>query len=167
MKNKTKIILSGLAALLSIAYLVCSIVIPAETMEFMNKVGVILNYPITIAGVSMTIGGIAAYFLVNVILKTTKFGRKELDNIKKDNEEFKASVENTINEGKKNVQENNDEYNKLQNNLDEMLNNSKKDYEHLEELVLSALEVVPNKKIRAKVKEYRDEKATNTETKEE
>ena len=85
MKNKTKIIISGLAALLSIAYLVCSIVIPAETMEFMNHVGAILNYPITIAGVSMTIGGIIAYFLVNVILKTTKFGRKELDNIKKEN----------------------------------------------------------------------------------
>lgn len=155
MKVKTKVIISGLAALLSIAYLVCSLVIPAETIEFINKVGVILNYPITIAGVSMTIGGIFAYILVNFILKTTKFGRKELDNMQKGNEAVKNEVEqfktdtlNTI----KNFKTEIDEFKKDTETKTTVMINQ---FEVLQNNMLSALEVIPNKKVQAIIIEYK------------
>lgn len=155
MKLKTKIIISGLAALLSIAYLVCSLVIPAETIEFINKVGVILNYPITIAGVSMTIGGLFSYFLVNIILKTTKFGRKELDNMKADNEavkneveQFKANTLNTI----KNFKTEIDDFKKDTETKTTVMINQ---FEVLQNNMLSALEIIPNKKVQAIIIEYK------------
>lgn len=155
MKVKTKVIISGLTILLLIAYLVCSLVIPAETVEFINKVGVILNYPITIAGVSMTIGGLFFYFLVKFILKTTKFGRKELDNMQKGNEAIKNEVEqfktdtlNALNNFKNDI-------NDFKKSCDDKTTVMINQFEVLQNNMLSALEVIPNKKVQAIIIEYK------------
>lgn len=165
--KKIKVIISGLAAVLAVAYFVCSLVIPGQTAWFMEQVSVVLNYPITIAGVSMTIGGIIAWILVNFILKNTKFGRKELvamderiKNIETNNETHKTNVNEVTKEyiGK---------YIELEKKCCEERELNAKDYGRLEELVLASLDTIPNKKVKAKVKEFRDEKTVNIETEEE
>ena len=162
--KKIKVIISGLAALLAIAYLVCSLLIPAETIEFMNNVGVILNYPITIAGVSMTIGGIIAYVLVNFVIKNTKFGRRELTNMKADNdavkndiEQFKADILNTI----KNFRTEIDNFEKDTELKTTVMINQ---FENLQYEMLNALKTIPNKKVQAIINEY---KAKYEDTKQE
>lgn len=165
--KKIKIILPIVAALLAIAYFVCSLVIPGQTAWFMGQVGVVLNYPITIAGVSMTIGGIIAWILVNFILKNTKFGRKELvamdkriETIETNNETHKTNVNEVTKEyiGK---------YIELEKKCSEEKAEDAKKYDRLEKLVLTSLDTIPNKKVKAKVKEFRDEKTVNIETEEE
>lgn len=165
--KKIKIILPIVAALLAIAYFVCSLVIPSETNWFMGQVGVVLNHPITIAGVSMTIGGVIAWILVNFILKNTKFGRKELDGIKKDNastsgkvEEFQNNVTNQIEEMKKQWEE----FKKEEIDRSSLTLNSAG---NAERMMIDALKTIPNKKVQTIVKRYEDEKTVNIETEEE
>lgn len=165
--KKLKLTLSIIAALLAVAYFVCSLVIPEQTVWFMGQVGVVLNYPITIAGVSMTIGGIIAWILVNFILKNTKFGRKELDGMKKDNanisgkvEEFQNNVTNQIEEMKKQWEE-------FKNEEIERSSLTLNGADNAERMMINALKTIPNKKVQAIVKRYEDEKAVDIETKEE
>lgn len=165
--KKTKLVVSIIAALLAVAYFVCSLVIPDETKWFMEQVGIVLNYPITIAGVSITIGSIIAYVLVNFVLKNTKFGKKQLvameqriDTIESKNEDHKTNLNEVTQEYIGKYIDLEKEYNK-----EKEYNEAR--YAKLEELVLSSLETVPNKKVRAKVKGFRDEKTVNIETEEE
>ena len=147
-----------------IASLLCSIIIPEQFNKFMEQLALILNYPITIAGVSMTIGGIIAYVLVNFVIKNTKFGRKELTNMKADNdavkndvEQFKVDTLNTI----KNFRTEIDNFEKDTETKTTVMINQ---FENLQYEMLNALKTIPNKKVQAIVDEY---KAKYEDTKQE
>ena len=88
MKKFLKITISVLLLIALIAYFMCNLVIPGQTKWFMEQVALVMNYPITIAGVSVTIGGIASYIIVKYVMSMTKFGRKELDQIKANNSQY-------------------------------------------------------------------------------
>lgn len=138
-----------------IASLLCSIIIPEQFNKFIEQVTLILNYPITIAGVSMTIGGIIAYVLVNFVIKNTKFGRRELTNMKADNdavkndvEQFKADTLNTV----KNFRTEIDDFKKDTETKTTVMINQ---FENLQYEMLNALKTIPNKKVQAIVDEYK------------
>lgn len=143
------LILGGL-----LAYSVCALSAPEFTKHATDVVMGWLNTPVAIAGISTTIGGIITYIIVNFVIKSTKFGRKELDNNKKEFEDFK---ENTINEVKEfeeivNNCENN--YKTFTADCDNRITIMCEQFTDLMNNTMSALKTIPNKKVQAIVSEY-------------
>lgn len=167
MKKFLKFFISIIIIILMITYLVCSIKLPGQTRWFMEQASKVLNYPISIAGISTTIGAIAAYFIVKYIMNMTKFGRRELDAHKKEIdvqqkriEEFKELVSNKVFLIESN-------YKEFCTDVENSLKNNTASYNHLQDALISALSVIPNKRIQIIVKEYKDEKESNAQTTEE
>ena len=153
--KKINIFLTIAIILLAAVYLTCCIIIPAQTNAFLDHLSVILNYPITIAGVSVTLGGLFLWIITNFVLKNTKFGKRELTNMKANNEaikndveQFKADTLNTI----KNFKTEIDDFKKDTETKTTVMINQ---FEVLQNNMLSALEVIPNKKVQAIIIEYK------------
>ena len=157
MNKFLKIFVPILAGILIIAYFVCNLLIPGQTAWFMTQVGLVLNYPITIAGVSMTIGGIITYIIVNFVIKNSKFGRKELDNMKKEFEQLQdASIKHEQALTMK-ISEYEDKFNELKNSCNNQITIMLEQFEDLQNSTLDALKTIPNKKVQAIVAQYETE----------
>lgn len=164
MKRSAKIVLYLIIIINIIVLSACYIIIPEQVNAALSLLSDILNKPITVAGVSMTIGGIIAYVLVNFVIKNTKFGRRELTNMKADNdavkndvEQFKADTLNAV----KNFRTEIDDFKKDTEIKTTVMINQ---FENLQNNMLSALKTIPNKKVQAIVDEY---KAKYEDTKQE
>ena len=156
MMNKFfKIFLPILAGVLAVAYFVCNLVIPGQTTWFMEQVALVLNYPITIAGVSVTLGAVASYIITKYVMSMTKFGRKELDQIKANNSQYTEQIntfcENVTNE----VNDMKAQYEELKVNCNNQITVMLEQFENLQNKTLTALETIPNKKVQAIVAEYK------------
>lgn len=164
MKRSAKIVLYLIIIINIIILSVCYIIIPEQVNAALSLLSDILNKPITVAGVSMTIGGIIAYVLVNFVIKNTKFGRRELTNMKANNEavkndveQFKSDTLNTV----KNFRTEIDDFKKDTELKTTVMINQ---FENLQYEMLNALKTIPNKKVQAIVDEY---KAKYEDTKQE
>lgn len=78
MKKVIKIICAILLSIGVIALIVCMIAIPNETKEFLNIVFDLLDKPIVLCGVSITLGGALTFFLTRYIMSNTSIGKKNL-----------------------------------------------------------------------------------------
>lgn len=140
--------------ILALAATVLCFVFPVQAKETCENVINVLNTPFVIAGVSVTLGGLLTFIVSKFILNNTKFGRKEIDNLKAENEEFKK----IIIENEKSVNEKVDNCEKQVNKLEESCNNQCTimlgQFESLQTNVINALKAIPNKKIQAIVEEY-------------
>lgn len=144
-----------------VIYTVSGIFAPEQTKQLTDTVVSWLNTPVGIAGVSTTIGGIISYVIVNFVMKNSKFGRKELDNIKNDNNAFKDEVNKyreQINEYKDKAVAQIEEYkNKFEETKKECENKVTVMYEEFndaQKMLVDSLKTIPNKKVQAIVAEY-------------
>lgn len=146
-----------------IIYVVSGIFAPTETKHATDIVIGWLNTPVGIAGVSTTIGGIIAYILVNFVVRNTKFGRKELDNMKKSCDEFQANVIVLENNAAKEIEECKKKYEELDKSCEDKVKIMYQQFEDLQNTLLSSLKTIPNKKVQAIVAKYETEYAVRKE----
>lgn len=141
MKKVLKIIGAILLSLGVIAFIVCLCVIPNEMQLFFDKVVEFANAPITICGISITLGGVFGYFLARFIINNSSYGKKNLNELndkiiaigKVTKENYDEAKELIANFGK----ENNDKFNEI----DKELNTLNK-----------AVLLIPNKKVQEALK---------------
>lgn len=146
-----------------IIYVVSGIFAPTETKHATDIVIGWLNTPVGIAGVSTTIGGVIAYILVNFVVRNTKFGRKELDNMKKSCDEFQESVIVLENNVAREVAEYKKKYEELEKSCEDKVKIMYQQFEDLQNTLLSSLKTIPNKKVQAIVTKYETEYAVRKE----
>lgn len=137
-----------------LAYLVCALSAPEFTKHATDVVIGWLNTPVGIAGISTTIGGIISYVIVNFVIKNTKFGRKELDNNKKEFEDFKEDTINEMNKFTEIVNKNESNYKSFTSDCDNRITILSEQFTNLYDNTMKALKTIPNKKVQAMVNEY-------------
>ena len=129
-------------------------VFPVQAKEISENIMNVLNTPVGIAGVSTTIGGILAFIVTKFVMTNSKFGRKELDNIKKEFDEFQnAAIEHQQALTMK-ISDYEDKFNNLKNNCEDQVKIVISEFEDLQKDTLNALKTIPNKKVQAIVCEY-------------
>ena len=141
--------------ILALAVTVLCFVFPVQAKEVVNNIMKVLDNPIVIAGVTITLGGLIAFIISKFIMTNTKFGRKELDTVKndfKDNKDemvkFKGEIDLTIKEIEQTC-----EQTKL--DCDNKVNIMLSEFEDLQNNMLTALETIPNRKVQLIVAEYK------------
>lgn len=154
MKTFFKVFLTILALLAIATYLVCSTALPEQTKAFTENVGLVLNYPITIAGVSVTIGGVASYIIVKYVMNMTKFGRKELDNIKADNSQYIEHIDAFRDDMVNKMDDMKAQYETLKIECNNQATIMLEQFESTQKMVLESLKTIPNKKVQAIVAQY-------------
>lgn len=137
-----------------VIYTVSGIFAPEQTKQFTDTVVGWLNTPVGIAGISTTIGGIISYVIVNFVMKNSKFGRKELDAIRKDAEDFKAITINEVKEFKEIVNKCENNYKTFTADCDNRITIMCEQFTYLYDNTIKALKTIPNKKVQAIVTEY-------------
>ena len=149
-----KVIMWTLYVLVLAATVLC-FVFPVQAKEVSNNVMEVLNTPIAIAGVSITLGGLLSFVVSKYIMSNTKFGRKELDGIKEDFKEteleiieFKEQVNNKVSEIEQN-------YKELEVKCNNQVTMMFDEFEDLQNNMINALEVIPNRKVQLIVAEYK------------
>lgn len=144
-------------------YVVTAIFAPEQNKLVTDKVTEWLNTPVGVAGVSTTIGGIFAYIVTKFIFSNSKFGRKELDNIKNEFKDVRTDVDTYIenfDSWAKNIEQECDETkNSCNNQVSIML----EQFEDLQKKTIDALKTIPNKKVQAIVDEYESQYAERKE----
>ena len=152
--KKINIVLTIILILLAGVYLACCIIIPEQTNVFLEHLSVVLNYPITIAGVSVTLGGLFLWIITNFVLKNTKFGRRELNNMRKEvnytEQQFNELKANTL-EQLCNFKNDIDDFKKDTETKTTVMINQ---FENLQNNMLTALKAIPNKKVQDIIQEY-------------
>lgn len=133
---------------------VCYFVIPEQTKMVVDKIVEYMNTPIAIAGISTTLGGIISYVIVNFVVKNTKFGRKEINNLKEDYNQAKED----ISEYKHNIDllltNQEEEFKNYRQCCENQVTMMLEEFEDLQKKTISALKTIPNKKVQAIVEEY-------------
>jgi len=157
MKKFLKIFSTILVISAIVAYFVCTAVIPTQMEVFNNTLTNILNYPLTIAGVSVTIGSIASYIIVKYVMNMTKFGRKELDNVNTEVEHSKQDINNFMNDISSQVNELKNDFDELKADCNNQCTVMLNQFEILQDRTLTALEAVPNRKVQLIVAQYKGE----------
>lgn len=137
-----------------VIYTVSGIFAPEQTKQLTDTVIGWLNTPVGIAGISTTIGGIISYVIVNFVMKNTKFGRKELDSIRKDTEDFKAVTISEVKEFKEIVNKYENNYKTFTADCDNKITIMCEQFTYLYDNTIKALKTIPNKKVQAIVTEY-------------
>lgn len=144
-------------------YVVSAIFAPEQNKLVTDKVTEWLNTPVGVAGVSTTIGGIFAYIVTKFIFANSKFGRRELDHIKNDTDEFKKIIvehEQSVNDK---VNEYENKYKELEQNCNNQVSIMLEQFEDLQKKTIDALKTIPNKKVQAIVDEYESQYAERKE----
>lgn len=139
-----------------VIYTVSGIFAPEQAKQLTDTIIGWLNTPVGIAGVSTTIGGIISYVIVNFVMKNTKFGRKELDTIRKDTEDFKAVTINEVKEFKEIVNKYENNYKTFTADCDNRITIMCEQFTYLYDNTINALKTIPNKKVQAIVTEYEE-----------
>ena len=129
-------------------------VFPVQAKEVSENIMNVLNTPVGIAGVSTTIGGILAFVVTKFIMTNSKFGRKELDNMKKEYEEFQNIVCEHEAKVTQAMTEYENKFEDLKNNCNNQVTIMLEQFEDLQKDTLNALKAIPNKKVQAIVEQY-------------
>ena len=137
-----------------LAYSVCALSAPEFTKHATDVIMGWLNTPVIIAGISTTIGGIIAYIIVNFVIKSTKFGRKELDKIKQSNEVYVEHINAFRDNVTKKIEDCEQKYSDLENTCNNQITIMCEQFTNLMNNTMSALKTIPNKKVQAIVNEY-------------
>lgn len=139
---------------LALAATVLCFVFPVQAKEVCDNVMNVLNTPIAIAGVSVTLGGLLSLVISKYLVNNTKFGRKELDKIKEDFKEtelevteYKEKIDNKVAKIESN-------YKQLEQTCDSKVTIMLEEFEDMQNAVINGLKVIPNKKIQAIIEEY-------------
>lgn len=139
---------------LALAATVLCFIFPVQAKEVCDNIMNVLNTPIAIAGVSVTLGGLLSFVISKYLVNNTKFGRKELDGIKRDfaeceNEvtEYKEKIDNKVAEIESN-------YKQLEQTCDSKVTIMLEEFEDMQNTVINGLKTIPNKKIQAIIEEY-------------
>ena len=114
----------------------------------------VMNTPVAIAGISTTIGGIVVFVIVKFIMNTSKFGRKELDNVKQEFDELENRLldyQIDITDG---LNKNIAGFEQLKNDCNNQVTIMLEQFEDLQANMIAALKTIPNKKVQAVVEEY-------------
>lgn len=144
-----------LIALMALATLtVCYIAVPRETSVVIDKIVQYANTPIAIAGISTTIGGALIFIISKYILSTTKLGRKELDSMREDMNEFKESTANTIQDYKTKFDDLVSQAEALKKDTENQVTIVYDEFTDLKNTVLTSLKAFPNKRIQEIVNKY-------------
>ena len=139
---------------LALAATALCFIFPVQAKEVCDNVMNVLNTPIAIAGVSVTLGGLLSFVISKYLVNNTKFGRKELDKLKEDYKEtelevteYKEKIDNKVNELENN-------FNLLEKDCNNQCTVMLEQFEQLQNNMLTALKAIPNKKVQAIVEEY-------------
>ena len=155
--KKFKVVVYILILLAIASYFICLSVIPTQTIQVTDKFIGWLNTPVGIAGISTTIGGIFIFIVTKFVFANSKFGRKELDNIKKDNAETKEQFDTLKNAFYDNLRITNDWCEETKNECDNQVTIMLNEFEDLQNNMLTALKTIPNKKVQEIVSEYKSQ----------
>ncbi len=142
---------------LALAATILCFVFPVQAKEVCDNVMNVLNTPIAIAGVSVTLGGLLSFVISKYLVNNTKFGRKELDKIKEDFKETELEVTEYKEKIDNKIAEIEHKYADLENNCENKVTVMLDQFEDLQGKMLNALEAIPNKKVQAIVAEYKVE----------
>ena len=159
MKKSVKTIL-WCVIIINIAVIwVCWAVMPDKMNGAMELLGEILNKPITVAGVTVTLGGVFGYLITKYIFTNTKFGKRELCNMRDEINTFKEDVKEDSKRCEDKVNNALVELNTKANEYQESLENRAtvliNQFDDLQNNVINALETIPNKKVQGIVTEYK------------
>lgn len=138
-------------------------IFPVQAKEVCNNIMTVLNTPIAIAGVTVTLGGVLAFVISKFIMNNSKFGRKELDRIKEDFKECENEVSDHKEKIDNKIAKIENKYANLENNCENKVTIMLNQFEDLQNNVLSALEVIPNVKVKAIVADYKSQYAERKE----
>lgn len=133
---------------------VCYFVIPEQTKMVVDKIVEYTNTPIAIAGISTTLGGIISYVIVNFVVKNTKFGRKEINNLKADYNQAKEDISEYKHNMDLLLANQEEEFKNYREGCEKQVTMMLEEFEDLQKETLSALKTIPNKKVQAIVEEY-------------
>lgn len=142
---------------LALAATALCFVFPVQAKEVCDNVMNVLNTPIAIAGVSVTLGGLLSFVISKYLVNNTKFGKKELDKIKEDFKETELEVTEYKEKIDNKVAEIENKYADLENNCENKVTVMLDEFENLQNKMLNALEAIPNKKVQAIIAEYKAE----------
>lgn len=146
MKNALKIIGSILLCLGVIAFVVCEIAIPNETNNFLNEIGIFLNKPFMLCGVSVTIGGVFVFIVTRYILSNTSVGKKRLNELNDKIVSIGKATKEEYEETQKTIADYQSDNNDKFNDIDKALNK-----------VNDAILLIPNKKVQEALKNGEEE----------
>ncbi len=139
---------------LALAATVLCFIFPVQAKEVCDNIMTVLNTPIAIAGVTVTLGGLLSFVISKYLVNNTKFGKKELDKIKEDFKEtelevteYKEKIDNKVAEIEHN-------YAELENKCENKVTIMLEEFEDMQNTVINGLKTIPNKKIQAIVEEY-------------
>lgn len=127
---------------------------PVQAKEVCDNIMTVLNTPFAIAGVSFTLGGIIIFIVTKFIMNNSKFGRKELDSVKKDFDELKTSVGDNEKSVERLLVTYVDKYLELEEKCNNQVTIMLEQFEDLQHSMIDALKTIPNKKVQAIVAAY-------------
>ena len=139
---------------LALAATALCFIFPVQAKEVCDNIMNVLNTPIAIAGVSVTLGGLLSFVVSKYIMTNTKFGRKELNNLKEDFKETENEVTEYKEKIDSKVAEIEHKYAELENNCENKVTIMLEEFEDMQNTVINGLKTIPNKKIQAIVEEY-------------
>jgi glucan phosphoethanolaminetransferase (alkaline phosphatase superfamily) len=144
--NKTIIIVSlVLILLLAVALVVCLFVIPDQTRHYIKTAWDWLNYPLPIVGVST----LMVIILIWKIFVNTSFGKKQINEFKRNAQETKDNFDNLLTQTNKEKAE-----------LIEIINQYKKELDTYKEYLSKICEAIPNKQVKLIGAELNERKET-------
>ena len=127
---------------------------PVQAKEVCDNIMTVLNTPFAIAGVSFTLGGIIIFVVTRFIMNNSKFGRKELDSVKKDLESAKKQIAEYEYKISLRLDEYGKDYELVKNTCNNQVTIMLEQFEDLQHNVIDGLKAIPNKKVQAVVAEY-------------
>lgn len=148
---------------LALAATALCFIFPVQAKEVCDNIMNVLNTPIAIAGVSVTLGGLLSFVVSKYIMTNTKFGRKELDSLKEDFKETENEVTEYKEKIDNRVAEIENKYASLENNCENKVTIMLEEFEDMQNTVINGLKTIPNKKIQAIVEEYETKYAERKE----
>ena len=157
MKKVVKITAYILFLALAIALTVCYFVIPEKTKEIVDIVIGYLNTPVAIAGITTTIGGIIVFVVSKFIISNTKFGKKELEKIKDELNNEKASVFEYKGLITDEVEKYKVQFEDLKKESEDKITIMYEEFKDLKVNLMDSLKVIPNKKVQEIVEKYESE----------
>ena len=159
MTTKTKVLLSVFIPLISILVgggLTFWLVYPELSAQYVNVAWEWLNEPLPVVGVSaIIVGGI-----IIKIISMTSWGKAQVNRVNEIVDSFQKSTSEVLDQQKATVES-------QVRRLEAEGKEKDKKIERLKERVITITKLLPNKKVKELGKEMQDEKATNSNTKEE
>jgi len=141
---------------LALAAAVLCFVFPVQAKEVCDNIMGVLNTPIAIAGVSVTLGGLLSFIISKYIMSSSKFGRKELDAMKNELRDAKNELTVYKNNITHEVEKCLLDVQLLEKDCNNQVTIMLHEFEDLQDKTLEALKTIPNKKVQNIVALYEE-----------